>query len=247
MSSRVKISTSIFSKAYLAVAWKSRNELTDYERRGFAQFFYLTICGHIESLLSSIIKVRINSIRYMVRWEAVPPMQFNDGGQIHHCELKPVIDSVLQIVSLVAKDTENAPLNKLFELYSKVFSQSLKEITGKDLYEDLDALASLRNLFAHGRDLFIEFDGPFPDKATLDNNPLQKPAQRLFKAGIIKDFNITGRNYDKFQALFYSDEVLLYFYRSVQKIEDVLIKSIGFMPEKSMTYMPPLVDLEVEE
>ncbi|MEP0881716.1 hypothetical protein NDI49_09165 [Trichocoleus sp. ST-U3] len=174
-------------------------------------------------------------------------MQFNDGGQIHHCELKPVIDSVLQIVSLVAKDTENAPLNKLFELYSKVFSQSLKEITGKDLYEDLDALASLRNLFAHGRDLFIEFDGPFPDKATLDNNPLQKPAQRLFKAGIIKDFNITGRNYDKFQALFYSDEVLLYFYRSVQKIEDVLIKSIGFMPEKSMTYMPPLVDLEVEE
>ncbi|MFE1746048.1 hypothetical protein [Coleofasciculus sp. H7-2] len=171
-------------------------------------------------------------------------MRFNDGGQIHHCELKPVIESLLQIVSFVANDTENAPINKLVELYSKVFSQSLKEITGKDLYDDLNALASLRNLFAHGRDLFIEFDDPFANKATLDKNPLQKPAQRLYQAGIIKDFKITGRNYHEFQALFYSDDILLYFYRSVQKIENILIESIAFIPEKSMIYMPSLVDLE---
>lgn len=55
MSSRSKafISTSLFSKSFLAKAWEARNELLDYEKRGFAQFVYLTICGHIESVLGN--------------------------------------------------------------------------------------------------------------------------------------------------------------------------------------------------
>lgn len=126
-----------------------------------------------------------------------------------------------------------------------MFSQSLKEVVGKELHEDLTALASLRNLFAHGRDLFIEFDAPFAEKATLDKNPLQKPAQRLHQVGIIKDFNITGQNYDEFQTLFFSDEALLHFYQAVQKIEESLMNSIRFLPDKAMPFLQKLPDFEV--
>jgi hypothetical protein len=232
MASRIRISTTVFSKAYLAIAWKSRDDLTGYEKRGFVQFSYLTICEHVESLLSSIIKRRIDSIKHMLHWDKLPPIQFKNEDKIHYCELEPLVESLLRVLSRVADDTENAPLSKLIDLYSKVFSQSLKEVVGKELHEDLTALASLRNLFAHGRDLFIEFDAPFAEKATLDKNPLQKPAQRLHQVGIIKDFNITGQNYDEFQTLFFSDEALLYFYQAVQKIEESLMNSIGFFLTK---------------
>lgn len=245
MASRIRISTTVFSKAYLAIAWKSRDDLTDYEKRGFAQFFYLTICGHVESLLSSIIKRRVNSIKHMLHWDKLPPMQFKNEDKIHYCELEPLVESFLRILSIVADDTENAPLSKLIDLYSKVFSQSLKEVVERELYEDLTALASLRNLFAHGRDLFIEFDAHFEGKATLDKNPLQKPAQRLHQVGIIRDFNITDQNYNDFQTLFFSNEALLHFYQAVQKIEESLMNSITFLPDKAMPFSQKLPDLEV--
>ena len=246
MSSRAGISTSYFSKAYIAVAWGTRNELQESERRGFSQFFYLAICGHIESILSSIIKARVFSIRHMFRWEALPPQEYHEEDTIYHCDQKPIVESLWKIILLVAHDTENAPLSKLIELYNKTFQENLREIIGKELYEDLDALASLRNLFGHGRDIFVEFDDPFGEgKANLDKNPLQKPAKRLHHAGIIKNFDITMQNYIEFHASFYSDDALLYFYKAIQKVEDKLANSLEFPPEKARIFFVRLPDLEV--
>jgi hypothetical protein len=52
MESRIWISTTTYSKAYLAVAWERRKQLKDYEARGFAQFVYLTLSAHLAAVFA---------------------------------------------------------------------------------------------------------------------------------------------------------------------------------------------------
>jgi hypothetical protein len=95
-----------------------------------------------------------------VRWEELPPAQLTIGRQKHVCDLKPVYESLFRVIAALEEQSHNATLNKLTELYNVLFSPSVREIVGKELHEDLLALASLRNLFAHGRDFFLEFANP---------------------------------------------------------------------------------------
>jgi len=108
------------------------------------------------------------------------------------------------------------------------------------------ALASLQNLFAHGRDFFLDFENPFnvPAYASLDLNPIQRPALRLHAAGIIKDLKITGQTQDYFQSAFFADEALLYFYRAAKQIEEKLLENVTFLPEKFLRSVPKLPELQ---
>lgn len=130
---------------------------------------------------------------HMVRWEGFLLMRFKQADQKHLCDLRPLYESLLRIVGALEDQSRTAPLNKLIELYNVTFSPVLREVIGTDLNDDLLALASLRNLFAHGRDFFLEFkwqvDGA--GYACLDSNPIKQPALRLQKAGIIRDLNVT--------------------------------------------------------
>src|SRR5437867_1633294 len=102
---RTSISTTIYSEAYLTVAWKARGQLQDYERRGFGQFVYLTVCAHLESVIAELIQRRLLSIRHMLNWEAVPPKRYKKEDQLHHCDLKPIVDSLMRILTKVDKDS----------------------------------------------------------------------------------------------------------------------------------------------
>ncbi|SRR6266496_1125074 len=244
MRSRIGISTTVYSKRYLAVAWKNRAALEDYERRGFGQFVYLTICAHLEGVLAELIRKRLQSIRHMVRWEKLPPMNLTVGKQQHACDVKPIYESLFRLLDSLADKSHTAPLNRLMEHYDILFSPALREVVGKNLHEDLTALAQLRNLFAHGREFFLEFDGPFDGHATLDANPIQAPALRLHRVGIIKDLTISGQNHDVFQSAFYSDDALLYFYSAVRAVEQKLSASVTFLLEKHFWTVDPLPDLK---
>jgi len=239
MSARTWISTTVYSKAYLAVAWKSRHLLKDYERRGFAQFIYLTISAHIESVLAELIRRRLYSISRMLHWEKLPPQKFRDGDTEHTCDLKPIYESLLRTIDALKDESHSAPLMKLKEMYDVLFAPKIRDVVGKELHEDMMALSAFRNLFAHGRDLFLEFEDIFSlsSAATLDSNPVQQPAKRLYAAGIIKDLKITGGNYLDFQASLFSDEALLYFHAATEQIETKLFEAIAHLPEQSMPMM----------
>lgn len=246
MPSRTWISTTTYSKAYLAVAWQARHQLKDYERRGFAQFVYLTMSAHLEGVLAELLRKRCHSLRYMVRWEALPPMQFTQNKQKHLCDMKPLYESLLRVVSALEDESHTATLTKLIELYNVLFSPSVRDVVGKELHEDLLALASLRNLFAHGRDFFLEFENPFNVSAyaSLDSNPIQRPALRLHAAGIIKALKITGQTHGDFQSAFFADDALLYFYHAVDQIEQKLSEAVTFLPEKSFSILSRLPKLD---
>ena len=244
MPARLSISTTTYSKAYLAVAWKTRSELQDYERRGFGQFMYLTMCAHMEGVIEALIRNRLHSITHMVKWESLPPMQMKDGKHVQLYDLTPVYESLLNIVGEVKNESRNAPLAKLIQRYNMMFSLPIREVVGKDLYEDLQALAALRNLFAHGREFFLEFEDPFEAHASLDANPVQQATLRLHQAGIINNLKITGQNHPEFKSAFYSDDALLYFYRAVQQIHKILCGSVTFEPEAQLYRVPELPVLE---
>ena len=240
MAAKIRISSTTYSKSYLTVAWQTRNQLEDYERRGFAIFVYLTISAHLESVLVELLRHRCQSIRYMLRWEELPPMELLEGAQKHLCDLKPIYESLFCVVAEFEKKSYNAPLSNLKELYNVLFSPSIRLIVGDDLYEDLLALADLRNMFAHGRDFFLEYPftatgGSFLEsnpKASLESNPIKKSALRLYKAGIIKDLNITNQKQAEFQSAFFADDAILYFYRAVEEIEQKLLEKVTFLPEQ---------------
>lgn len=243
---RMWISTTIYSQAYLEVAWKHRGELKDYERRGFAQFVYLTMCAHLESLLAELIRQRLHSIKHMLVWEKLPPMNLNQNDQTHSCELRPIYESLFRMADSLSDQTHNAPLRKLKETYNVLFSPPLTEVISKELNEDFEALGDLRNLFAHGRDLFLDFEGEFPEgHATLDSNPIQRPALRLKCAEIIKDVKITQWNRNEFQSAFYRDEALMYFYNAVEQIEEKVRANLTFLPEKAFPVINPLPKLQI--
>jgi hypothetical protein len=243
---RISTSTSTFNKSFLAKAWEARNELMDYERRGFAQFFYLTLCSHIESELALVITLRLQLINRAFRGNTPPPMKWKIDEIEHEFPLASLIQSISQITARLEAEVKSAALYKLIEHFGTVFPENINKVVGTELFGDLQSLAKLRNLSAHGRNLTMEFevDDFSAFKGTLDGNDLKQPAERLHHAGVIMDFDIDGNNYDDFLSIFYSDEAMRYFYKAAQGVE-IKLRSLGmFPPEQSWhlrhPQLPPL-------
>lgn len=243
---KIYVSTNTFGKAYLVNAWEARGELLEYERRGFAQFFYLTISGHIESVIMSCIKARLKMI-ISINWSEAGEYEFELNNKVQTYSIKPIIASIKKMANSMLREVESAPLSKLLQLYNEIFPDNIGSVIGNEHKKDLDALACLRNLFAHGRDLFIEFEEKFPDdlKGTLDGNPLKYPAQRLHSAGIIKNFDITTKNHHLFTSLFFSDEAMLYFYKIIREVESKLKLENTFVPENMLQFIQELPELQL--
>lgn len=253
MSGRFFAPTTGFNKSYIGTLWNARHELSDSEKRGFAQFFYLTISGHIESFLSKVISARLDSIMQLPFRSLSPQQGSIDGRQIS-CSTDPITASLQSIILVYRAEVESAPLSRLMEVYRSTFQRKLAEVVGQDLAGDIEALSALRNIFAHGRDLYLEFDrhvsnSAFTENVTLDKNPLQKPINRLQTAGIInmRVSDITGMNWGDFLAVLYCDEALLYFYRAVKESENKLRQSADNPFESAGLYIIPLPDLDGSE
>lgn len=235
------IPTHAFGKAYLEKAWSTRKELNDEEFKGFSQFFYLTLCSHIEAVLVAIIKARLNSIESF-KWHTEQFMKIQNNGIESLCSLSPVYSSIVNIAEKLIDEVEVAPLGKLIELHNKVFPEKLSAILGKDISMDLDCLLTLRNIFAHGRSIVMEIERTeeYIRPAGFERNPLQNIIKRLITLKLITAGEITGQNYTDYLFAMYNDNVMLHFYSSVEKMENLLFGKIELEPEKWCYFVKPL-------
>jgi hypothetical protein len=243
------VPTALYSSAFLAKAWEGRSQLNEFERRGFAQFFYATICGHLENVFAAHITARIRVALIVIKWDSFAPATLNDSGMIKQCSLQPVTDSIKSVLSHLLDELEVATLDKLTKLYATVFAKPLTDAIGLELHQDLKALAAIRNLFVHGRDFYLEFKDlgpvvPMKFELTLDSHPLQHAADQLYKASIIKRLDLDGTTHDELRAAFYSDEGLLYFHKAVREIEEQLKAHRDFQPENNFAHFTPLPPLK---
>ena len=238
------ISSTIFSKAFLAKAWEARAELNEYERRGFAQYFYLTVCCHLEAVLAERIRRRLHLIATSP-WEAAGAVTCNIDGNEQECPLDQVIGSIRHIAHQMKKEAESAPLSKLLKLYNEVFPEKLASVIGDELYKDVDALATLRNIFAHGRELVLEFEGEdlMNLRGVLEGNPLEKVAARLVQARVIPSTEFHGSDHIEFLGRFFSDGAMLYFYQVVKSVESRIEASTTYVPERVWPEVQDLPEL----
>lgn len=227
------ISTTIFNRAYLECAWKQRSQLTDYERNGFSQYFYLTVTGHLEASMSELIEHRQMFIRTMAS-----PLK---DTSVENSFL-PIYESLKGVLGHFGRKVDKAALESLIELFQDIFAIKLKDVLGDELHKDLKALSSLRNVFAHGRDLQYRFDQTVDNRLILEETPLQPPAHRLLAAGILKNLNFNRHTYHELQTALYSDSAMLYFLNAAQEIESKL-KELLVSPLE--TDIPLMVSLPI--
>jgi len=227
------IPTHVFGKAYLEKAWQTRKELNEEEFKGFAQYFYLTLCGHIEAVLVAIITARLNSIEHL-KWNSEQFMKCQNNGSEEYYSLNPVYKSIVNIAEKLANEVGVAPLGKLIELYNKVFSEKLNMVLEKEIYQDLDCLLTLRNIFAHGRSFVMEME--FAENSIypvgFEGNTIHNIINRLTSLKLIVAEEMTGQNYTDYLFSMYTDSVMSHFYSSVEKMENILFNRIELEPEK---------------
>lgn len=237
------VSTTTYNRAYLVKAWEHRSTLGEHERHGFAQFFYLTIASHVEACMGEIIERRLMYTRTLVR--EVRDQSFSwkkEGVEVSH-SAAPLYSALRGVVEHFARKAEKAPLEPLSEYFQDLFGVKLPSLLG-ELHSDLKALASLRNVFAHGRSLWLEFEQSERNLVVLEQNPLQLPAQRLYAAGILKSLQIDGDDHHEFRTAFYSDPALLYFLDRAKRIETLFKGQLTFEPERDMPLMVSLPELQ---
>lgn len=238
------INTTVFTRSYLEFAWTNRSQLSEYERAGFAIFFYTTLFGHIEACLAEVIENRLISIRVVNKKLRDDSFSWkNDPEQAEYPTL-PIYESIESLILTQAKQIEKAPINSLSESFQQVFNIKLSSLLG-EYNKDLLALRDLRNVFAHGRDLWLEFNQDDENSASLNNNPLHLPAQRLLNAGIIQNLNILPSDHHEFRLKFFSDEVMLYFLGCAKEIEKKTKSALNFKAEDDYPLLVSLPDLVV--
>lgn len=237
------ISSTTYNRAYLLKAWAARGDLQDYERYGFAQFIYLTITGHLEACMGEVIDHRLMYMRSMTRELRDKSVTYEkDGERISHA-YRPLYDSLQGVLVHFQRRAVKAPLENLSELFQDLFGVKMPDLL-KDLHPDLKALAALRNVFAHGRDLWMEFEQSDENLLILDQNPLKLPAERLYAAGVLKSLRVDARTHNEFRAAFYSDAALLYFLAQARSIETALKAVLVLPPETEMPIMVSLPELK---
>ena len=226
------ISSSLYGKEFFYKMWENRHDLSDYERKGFAQYFYITMSGHVESILVVIIKARLKTInRESENWKHSKGfIKININKVEKFFPIDPIPSSVISIVSSLEKRVEKASLFELLKIYDEVFSKNtLKQAVGNDIKRGLEAIAQLRNVFAHGRDILMYFESDnfnnFDDfSVNLDKCSLGEPIKYLKKEKI---FDGTIK-WNTDLSVFFEDKVIFHFYNVIRKFEHSLIKK---MPE----------------
>ncbi|MDD5214092.1 MAG: hypothetical protein PHQ03_00950 [Methylococcales bacterium] len=230
-----------YGKSFIERVWNDRGSLDENEKRGFAQFFYINMCSHIEDVLMTIIEARLNSINTICEGHTrgiIPSIPWRVGNDEPQ-STKPLFESMQHITSKIKQKISKSALSGLIDSYNEVFPDGFD----KKLRCDLEALAALRNIFAHGRAIFVEFDTD--GNATLEKNPLEEPTKRLKTAGIITE-DITSLNYsDSLIPQFFSDEAMFYFYSVVKDAEMEIRNKNSFCPESSFLHISKLPELSL--
>src|SRR6266702_1463769 len=216
---RLGISTLVYSKAFISKAWAVRASMEEYERRGFFQFLYVTACGHAESILCNYLKAVLFLPLLTIRSATQFPVRVHTVDGIEHViSTEPEHRALQRVLQSTIDDIDRAPLARLEKLHETIVGKTIHDIIGSNRYDDLRGLVSVRNLLAHGRELYVNIN--FSDQADLrvdlsfEQHPLENAIKSLRQANLIGREDKTRMTPDELMGAIYKDEVVVHFWNA---------------------------------
>lgn len=224
MAGRLSINTVVYSKAFISKIWTNRAEFEEYERRGFFQFLYVTACGHIESIISDYLKA-------VLQWPILNIEMMSDLGfpsrEISIQGIKSSVSmeyeqqAVERILKKTIEDIDKAPFGQLESLHKTIAGCTLRDVVGGELHDHLRGLVSVRNLLAHGRQLYIEVDESFCANVEFEQHPLENAIKSLRQAGLFVTDQARNLQPDEVKSVIYQDEVIVHFWNASATIAEI--------------------------
>lgn len=224
MAGRLTISTVVYSKAFISKIWTNRAEFEKYERRGFFQFLYVTACGHMESIISDYLK---SVLQYpLMSIKVMPDVGFpcrdivrNDIRSSVSMEYEQ--QAVERILEKTMGDIDKAPFDKLESFHRTIAGCSIRDIVGVELYDHIKGLVSVRNLLAHGRQLYIEMDESFCADVGFEQHPLENAIKSLRQVGLFVEEQARSLQPDDVTGLIYDDDAVVHFWNASAIIAEI--------------------------
>jgi len=198
--------------------------MLEYERRGFFQFLYVTACGHAESVICDYLK---SSLFYPLldikTAKTFPERKMTIEETEYSVSTEPEQRAVQRILERTIEDLDKAPFERIDLLHKTIVGSSIREIIGPDLHDNLKGLISVRNLLAHGRELYVEIDESFCTDASFEQHPLLNAIKSLRQNKLFNTENADTYDAHEAQGIIYRDDVVRHFWNSsveVGKIYD---------------------------
>jgi len=232
-------------RAFLQFTWNRRTEMGEEEAQGFSQFFYISIMGHVEALIAEVIYLRLVGVgEFLFDTRQVTGVH-SSNGDMTTVNYDPVRRSISRIIAELSRDTSDKfPFESLVSTYAKIFGRKVKAVVGEQVLQDIGALAKLRNVFTHGREIRFSFRQGDVPATDWDDSQLAMPAARLRLAGILPEAHkdpFTG--HAALQSLLFSQPAMLHFYEAAQKFESRIAEVLELQRERDSILMNSLPDL----
>ena len=224
MAGRISISTVVYSKAFIAKTWAIRAELEEYERRGFFQFLYITACGHVESIISDYLKAILLWPQINIRKMSdagFPTREMTTDGITLNISTEYEQLAINRLIEKTKEDIDKAPFEKLMLLHQTIVGLPLKKIVGDDLFVHLRGLVSVRNLLAHGRQLYIDLDDFLLPDVGFEQHPLENAIKSLRQVNLFEGDHFRSAQPDDVKSVIYKDEVVIHFWNASAAIAEI--------------------------
>lgn len=219
---RIGISTIAYSKAYITKSWENHAQMLDYERRGFFQFLYITACGHAESVICDYLKsILFHPLLDIKKATSFPDRKMTIGETELSVSTEPEQSAIRRILERTVEEIEKAPFDRIESLHKLIVGSSIRETIGPDLHDSLKGLVSVRNLLAHGRELYVEIDESFSADTSFESHPLENAIKSLRQAKLFNTEQSDTYDAQDAKGVIYQDEVVRHFWNTSVEVGEI--------------------------
>ena len=228
MAGRSGINTVYYSRAFISKLWIDRAKFSDYERRGFYQFLYITACGHLESVIADYLKgvLRIPLFNSKPKNGSEYPIRsVIREGNTQPVSMEFEMRAIEGLIKKTVEDIEKSPFSKLESFHQTIVGKTLRNVVGNELHDALKGLVSVRNLFAHGRELYIDITDSLEADLSFEQHPIETAIKSLKQANLFT-VNDDVLDANDIKSIIYRDDVVSHFWNASAKIAKIYMRRV---------------------
>ena len=232
------MSSSTYTTRYIELGWSNRSQLEGLELKGLYATSLIILNSALEGLvvryLQWMLQVNDTELHNLLKYKNYERALYGEKVEIG---LRSEYEYIMRGKEKLKQQLEKANFGQLDELNKAVTGSSLRLHIGTDLFESWNALNTLRNVVAHGRQLKANLDPKKDSNITFENTQLELVEKYLNINGLFPE----EHNSDTFEVVL-NENVVSQFSKDADKIMNKYVSELGPVVEKFNLagVMPPL-------